>query len=291
MDTVPTINDRLAPGDIHLLLERHCGIKAVELLRLKSEDHMVYRFGVEGRDDLVIKIAGEGKQREKKIVREIKTIQKLKDIVSVPNILKYGKKPRPFFIMPCYKNDQNVTYGHFLMNWMDHIEKLSGHKSTRACPPALYKVLSLIHHWFRLYSLERDSQLREFFPGIEQVRNRLREIIMSDEVLTGQPRPGEMIFAAKNPRVVDWSEGFRKCLFHQQLAFITFYKVIKDPVNRIKETEMLLKTRAVNQHIPDLGMLKTWWKIIAITDGLFLFRKYQSAKFLETFSGYYRSFD
>jgi hypothetical protein len=73
MDNVPTINGRLAPGDIQLMLDTQCGIKPVELLKLKSEDHMVYRFKVEGQDDLVIKIAGEGKQREKKIVRESKT--------------------------------------------------------------------------------------------------------------------------------------------------------------------------------------------------------------------------
>jgi hypothetical protein len=52
MDNVPTINGRLAPGDIQLLLDTHFGIKAVELLKLKSEDHMVYRFKVEGQDDL-----------------------------------------------------------------------------------------------------------------------------------------------------------------------------------------------------------------------------------------------
>jgi hypothetical protein len=100
-----------------------------------------------------------------------------------------------------------------------------------------------------------------------------------------------MIFTAKHPLVVDWSEGLCNCLFHQQLAFITFYKVIEDPVNRIKETEMFLKSRAGNKYIPDLDMLKTWWKIIAIKDGIFLSRKYQCGKYLETFSRYYRFFD
>jgi hypothetical protein len=54
---------------------------------------------------------------------------------------------------------------------------------------------------------------------------------------------------------------------------------------------MFIKSRAGNKYIPDLGMLKTWWKIIAIKDGIFLSRKYQSGKYLETFSRYYRFFD
>jgi hypothetical protein len=282
-----TYQDSLAVHEIQEHLNGIHGVAITQITRLASGDHQVYKYTDENDIPRVVKIAGKGHERDKKILTEIETIYSLHGIVKVPEILCHGLSPKPYFIMPWYQQKNDVNLEEADAYYQECIYKLNSLKKCSFPRINFEKIRYALYAQKFFYNILINKRLTKYFPDVKSLLPGIRQIIMKDQMIYGQYKPGDLLVTDEDHVFVDWAEGLGFFPINKQIALLVFWDAIWNPEKAIRRVEKFRNGFSKLGIQISLSSVRLWWDFVLLEYAVYLYGQIKTIEILELYGSYY----